>query len=153
MTRPWTFVWMNTIPAAAWHGDPVSCWTQIVAAYLKAASASHVRVSGEPAVQVGEDPGLPAGLLKVAVSSKAYPMAAEAEKHAVCEDCGATSLSGGRWCLRCFQTHHTDKRSSPSLSVICGSSAGYHRHSRAGERPCDDCKAARTAHRRARAVG
>lgn len=154
MTRPWTFVWMNTIPATAWHADPVSCWTQIVGAYLAAASASHVRVAGEPNVQVGPDQSLPDGLLKVVVSSGAYPMATEVPEPVVasCEDCGADSLSGGRWCLRCFQTHHTDRRAAPSWSIRCGSSAGYHRHARAGERPCEECREARTAaQRRSRA--
>lgn len=59
-----------------------------------------------------------------------------------CESCDRPPLAGGRWCLPCFQDN-ADQRPSPSWHPSCGTRTGYHRHHRAGERPCDDCKAAR----------
>jgi hypothetical protein len=59
-----------------------------------------------------------------------------------CEDCGSPPLCGGRWCLPCFQLRATPKKASG-----CGTAAGWKRHRRRGETPCDECRRANSLRR------
>ncbi len=56
-----------------------------------------------------------------------------------CEDCGAEAFGGGRWCWHCFSA-----RANPKRPTGCGTDAGYTRHRRAGQAPCQACRDAHT---------
>lgn len=57
----------------------------------------------------------------------------------VCQDCGGPSWAGGLRCRDCYAAAATP---SAFRWNGCGSDAGYTRHRRAGETPCDACRAA-----------
>ena len=46
----------------------------------------------------------------------------------------------------------SDTRAAPTWRPVCGTASGYSAHYRAGERYCDDCRAANTARKAAQRV-
>lgn len=137
MSRPWTYVWVNTIRTEWWERQPGPAYAAIIAAVLHDAASSDIRILGEPHVQVTLDPKLPEGLSKAVVSVAAVRLPAVETTHGACHDCGGDAMADGKWCLRCFQTHLTPDR--------CGTDAGYKAHHRANTDPCQPCKAAHAA--------
>lgn len=59
---------------------------------------------------------------------------------APCVDCGADAMAGGALrCLPCFQ-----QQAKGRPTTGCGTDAGYARHRRRGETPCQSCREAHT---------
>jgi len=54
-----------------------------------------------------------------------------------CEECGADTFGGGRWCW-----NHYSSRARRAPARGCGTDAGYTAHRRAGTEPCPACREA-----------